>query len=64
MGGEDHSEIMTNQFINAPFNLNRQKFSSVTSVWRATALALRFINKLRKNTNQHGPLNANEMELA
>ena len=29
-----------------------------------TALALRFVNKLRKKTNQHGPLDANEMELA
>ena len=25
---------------------------------------MRFVNKLRKKTNQHGPLNANEMELA
>ena len=64
MAGEDHSEIMTNQFINAPFNLNLQNFSSVTRLWQVTALALRFVNKLRKKTNQHGPLNANEMELA
>ena len=64
MAGEDHSEIMSNQFINAPFNLNLQKFSSVTRLWRVPALALRFVNKLRKKTNQHGPLDANEMELA
>ena len=52
---EDHSENMTNKLLNVPFNLNLQKFSSVTT------LALRFVNKLRKKTNQHGPLNANEM---
>ena len=64
MSGEDHSEIMTNQFINAPFNLNLQKFSSVTRLWGVTALALKFVNKLKMKTNQHGPINANEMELA
>ena len=29
-----------------------------------TALDFRFVNKLRKKTNQHGPFDANEMELA
>ena len=64
MAGEDHSENMTDQSLNAPFDLNLQKFSSVTKLLRVTALALRFVNKLRKKTNQHGPLNANEMEIA
>ena len=64
MSGEDHSVIMTNQLINAPFNLNLQKFSSVTRLWGVTALALKFVNKLKMKTNQHGPINANEMELA
>ena len=64
MAGEDHSENMTNQLLNSPFNLNLQKFSSVTKLWRVTALALRFVNKLRKKKNQHGPLTAQEMEIA
>ena len=64
MAGEDHSESMTDQSLNAPFDLNLQKFSSVTKLLRVTALALRFVNKLRKKTNQHGPLNANEKEVA
>ena len=61
MAGEDHSENMTVQSLNAPFNLNLEKFSSVTRLWRVTALALRFVNKLRKKTNQNGPLDATEI---
>ena len=38
MAGEDHSENITNQLLNSPFNLNLQKFSSVTRLWRVTAL--------------------------
>ena len=64
MAGVDHSENMTDQLLNAPFDLNLQKFSSVTRLLRVTALALRFVNKLRKKTHQHGPLNVNEMEIA
>ena len=61
MAGEDHSENMTVQSLNAPFNLNLEKFSSVTRLWRVTILALRFVNKLRKKTNQNGPLDATEI---
>ena len=48
MPGEDHSEKMTNQLMNSPFNLNLRKFSSVLRLLWVTALALRFVNKLRK----------------
>ena len=61
MAWEDHSDNMTVQSLNAPFNLNLEKFSSVTRLWRVTALALRFVNKLRKKTNQNGPLDATEI---
>ena len=64
MAGENHSENMTNQLLNYPFNLNLQKFSSVTKLWRVTALALNFVNKLRKKKTQHGPLTAQDMEIA
>ena len=64
MAREDHSENMTNQLLNSPFNFNLQNFSSVTRLLWVTALALRFVYKLRKKKNQHGPLAAHEMKIA
>lgn len=61
VAGEGHSESMHNQKLNAPFNLKLEKFSTVAKLWRVTALALRFVNKLRKKTNQHGPPDASEI---
>ena len=55
---------MTNQLLNSPFDLNFQKFSSVTRLWHVAALALGFVSKLRQKTSHDGPLNANEMEIA
>ena len=55
---------MTNQLLNSPFDLNLQKFSSVTRLWHVAALSLGFVNKLRQKTSHDGLLNANEMEIA
>ena len=63
MAGEDHSETM-NKISNAPFGLDPQRFSSVTRLWRVTALALRFVSKMRKKSTQNGPLKADEIEAA
>ena len=63
VAGEDHSETM-NKISNAPFGLDPQRFSSVTRLWRVTALALRFVSKMRKKSTQNGPLKADEIEAA
>ena len=63
VAGEDHSETM-NKISNTPFGLDPQRFSSVTRLWRVTALSLRFVSKMRKKSTQNGPLKADEIEAA
>ena len=48
----------------APFGINIERFSSLTRLLRVTALAERFINKLRKTTNKSGPLDESEIAKA
>ena len=61
--GEDHFETM-NKIPNAPFGLYPQRLSFLTRLWRVTALALRFVRKIRKKSAQDGPLKAEENEAA
>ena len=43
------------------FNINVERFSSLTKLCRATALIIRFIEKLRKRTNLSGLLKSTEI---
>lgn len=45
----------------APFGIDISRFSSLTRLLRVTALAERFVNKLRKKTNRSGPLDESEI---
>ena len=44
-----------------PFNIDVERFSSFTKLFRATAWVIRFIEKLRKRTNLSGPLKSTEI---
>ena len=48
----------------APFGIDIERFSSLTRLLRVTALAERFINKLRKTTNKSGALDESEIAKA
>ena len=60
MAGEGQSEDLKD----SPFSLNPQEFSSVARLWRITALALRFVDKVRKKTRHCGPPDTNELTKA
>ena len=60
MAGEGQSEDLKD----SPFGLNPEEFSSVARLWRITALALRFVDKVRKKTRQCGPPDTNELTKA
>ena len=44
-----------------PLGIDYRRFSSITKVLRVTALALRFINRLRKSFSPKGPLTISEI---
>ena len=50
--------------VETPYGLDISKFSSLTRLWRVTALVLRFLDKLRKKTDRNGPLDATEISRA
>lgn len=64
VAGEGLSENRNGKLQEDPFNLNIVNFSSVTRLWRVTALVVRFIDKLRKKTSHFGPLHPNEITKA
>ena len=45
----------------APLGIDHRRFSSITKLLRVTALALRFINRLRKSCSPKGPLTSSEI---
>ena len=44
-----------------PFSIDINRFSLLTKLWRVTALVIRYIRKLRKETDITGPLDASEI---
>ncbi|XP_053380514.1 uncharacterized protein LOC128548907 [Mercenaria mercenaria] len=48
----------------SPFEIDSEKYSSVTKMLRVTALALRFIQKIRKLPYTNGSLKSSEMKTA
>ena len=56
VAGEGPSQVRKGILQEASFNFDITNFSSVTKLWRITALVVRFIDKLRKNTGPVGPL--------
>ena len=64
VAGEGPSQVRKGILQEAPFNLDITNFSSVTKLWRVTALVVRFIDKLRKNTGPVGPLGPTEITKA
>ena len=47
--------------IDSPFSIDINWYSSLTKLWRITALVIRFIRKLRKQSDLTGPLEATEI---
>ena len=47
--------------IDSPFSIDINRYSSLTKLWRITALVIRFIRKLRKESDLTGPLEATEI---
>ena len=47
--------------IDSPFSIDISRYSSLTKLWRITALVIRFIRKLRKESDLTGPLEATEI---
>ena len=47
--------------IDSPFSIDINRYSSLTKLWWVTALVIRFIRKLRKQSDLTGPLEATEI---
>ncbi|MEW8544196.1 MAG: integrase [Candidatus Thiodiazotropha sp.] len=61
---EGPSQIRKGILQETPFNLNINSYSSVIKLWRVTALALRFVDRLRKKTSPMDPLHPDEIAKA
>ena len=47
-----------------PLGIECERYSSITKLLRVTALALRFINRLRNSSSRKGPLSSSEIDAA
>ena len=47
--------------IDFPFSIDINRYSLLTKLWRVTALVIRFIRKLREESDLTGPLEATEI---
>ena len=62
--GQEADQKQSNTILCGPLGIQSKDFSTVTRLLRVTALALRFVQKLRKKHADHGPVKAEEIQQA